>query len=665
MKRTPWVVVAIVAGTGCSAEPPWQASSAPAPMVAESNEAERDFKKRDRGSADDATPKAEMAMAMAMPPPPPAPGASAKPAEPGGAAEVAVPSAPTRSWFPETFLFAPRVITDDSGAASVDVLVPDRLTTWRVLALAHSRNGAQSGTVTSLVSNLPVSIDVVVPPFLLAGDRVALPFQVVNSTAAALSRPLKAVADGARLQGLAGSVRIEAGSSTTTTAWLETPAPGQVTVTADVGSDDSVRRTIDVRSGGKPAQVDHSGTLAAARTFSLPLDPAVLADTTKATLTVFPGALAILRAELASAPDRSSVDDDAYLLSLTARARLLGQKLGAPVDEALLVRLTRLATQRAARRTVNPDLMSAMRLAPGALAHDPQSLLARNGEHLAAFVARAQRPDGTFAGADGWPLQRLIVATADGLSAVRAATQSEATKRRAAATTLRARGAFERFAQQIDDPYTAAVVVASGAVQGDQLLALRTQVMAALVKRDDGSQALPVPESAVRADGSPPSEVEATALAILALNDHPAASALLPNLGATVLSAYRPGRGFGDGATNGVALQAVALLFAAPLPTKVVVSLRINDKLAGSDVLEGARLQEVLTLDADVAAVGAKGLAVVVSADPPVPGLSYVLTVRSAVPWPKAAPDAGLNLSAEEIDEARHEMWRNFPREDL
>ncbi len=27
--------------------------------------------------------------------------------------------------------------------------------------------------------------------------------------------------------------------------------------------------------------------------------------------------------------------------------------------------------------------------------------------------------------------------------------------------------------------------------------------------------------------------------------------------------------------------------------------------------------------------------------------------------------DAGLNLSAEEIDEARREMWRNFPREDL
>ncbi len=27
--------------------------------------------------------------------------------------------------------------------------------------------------------------------------------------------------------------------------------------------------------------------------------------------------------------------------------------------------------------------------------------------------------------------------------------------------------------------------------------------------------------------------------------------------------------------------------------------------------------------------------------------------------------DAGINLSTEEIDEARREMWRNFPREDI
>lgn len=561
-----------------------------------------------------------------------------------GGAEVALPSAPTRSWFPETFLFAPRVVTDDNGVGSVDVLVPDRLTTWRVLALAHSNHGAQSGSVTTLISNLPVSVDVVVPPFLLAGDRVSLPVQVVNSTEAAVTRTLTARAFGGRLWGLPDSVRVDAQGSTTTTAWLETPSPGEVVVEASVGSDDSVRRTVTVRSGGRPMRVEHSGTLAAARAFALPLDKGVLPGTTHATLTVFPGALAIFRAELHSASERSSVDDDAYLLSLTGRARALGTKLGAPVDEKVLLRLTRLATQRAARRTVNPELMSAMGLAPGALAHDPHTLLGRNGEHLAAFVARAQRPDGTFAGADGWPLQRLITATAHGLRAVRAAHQTPAAERRAAAATLRARGAFERFATRIGDPYTAAVVVASGAVVGDQLLALRNLVLAALVRKDDGSQALPVPEGVVRADGNPPTEIEATAWAVMALHDLPAASTAMPDLGATVLAAYRPGSGFGDGATNLVALDAVALLFSAPLPSKVVVSLRINNKVAGSDVLAGARLQEVLTLDASVAD-GAHSLAVVVSADPPVPGLSYVLHVRSAVPWPKAAADAGLSLT--------------------
>ena len=34
--------------------------------------------------------------------------------------------APTRSWFPETFLFDPLVVTDESGRATVPVRVPDR-----------------------------------------------------------------------------------------------------------------------------------------------------------------------------------------------------------------------------------------------------------------------------------------------------------------------------------------------------------------------------------------------------------------------------------------------------------------------------------------------------------------------------------------------------------
>ena len=65
-------------------------------------------------------------------------------------------AAPTRSWFPETFLWEPAVVTDASGTATVHVTVPDTLTSWRVVGLAASRDGAQAGATHSFSSTLPV-----------------------------------------------------------------------------------------------------------------------------------------------------------------------------------------------------------------------------------------------------------------------------------------------------------------------------------------------------------------------------------------------------------------------------------------------------------------------------------------------------------------------------
>ncbi len=63
------------------------------------------------------------------------------------------------------------MVTDESGQATVPVRVPDRLTRWRVLALAHSRSGAQAGAVTSFAGTLPTYVDPVVPAFLRTGTR--------------------------------------------------------------------------------------------------------------------------------------------------------------------------------------------------------------------------------------------------------------------------------------------------------------------------------------------------------------------------------------------------------------------------------------------------------------------------------------------------------------
>jgi hypothetical protein len=129
----------------------------------------------------------------------------------------------------------------------------------------------------------------------------------------------------------------------------------------------------------------------------------------------------------------------------------------------------------------------------------------------------------------------------------------------------------------------------------------------------------------------------------LALKDHAASSALLPDLGAFVLSAYRPGVGFGDGQTSRVALEAVALIFNAPLPQKVVVSLSVDGKTVGSDALEGERLHDVMTLSAAIAPVSGKPLSLVIEADPPVPGLSYLVALDYAVPFPEPS-EQGLSL---------------------
>ncbi len=571
------------------------------------------------------------------------PSAPADDAPMEGRGAATTPAAtPTRAWFPETMLFAPRVVTDDTGAASLDVPVPDRLTTWRVLALAHSRQGAQAGSVLRFASDLPVSVDAVVPAYLVAGDRVQLPIQVVNTTDAALSRALTVRADGGRISGAPATVRVDARSTTTVLAWLDAGDPGTIAVEASVPGEDSVVRSVPVRSAGQPFHVERGGTLAAPRTVTLALPERVLPGSARVTVTVLPGALALVRAELASAAARTSLDDDGYLLALTGRAPSLASALKATVDPDAVQRLSRVAGQRLARAAINPDLFTALKLAPGALRHPADTLIGRNGAHLAALAAREQRPDGTFGGGSGWTVQRVLVTTADGLAVLRAGADPSAAR----AATLRAGGAFERFAGQIDDPYTSAAVLASGAVDGALADELAKRVTDALVATDDGARVLPVPSGVTRADGSAPSQTEATALAVLALHERPSASALLPDLGAAILSAWRPGIGFGDGATNAKAIEAVALLFRDPLPTKVVVTVVHDGKPLGAATLEGDKLKEQASIEAALTARGGP-VALEVRADPPVPGLSYVAAIDGATPWPAPPPDAGLALAVD------------------
>ncbi|KFE71216.1 alpha-2-macroglobulin family protein [Hyalangium minutum] len=571
-------------------------------------------------------------------------GAAAKPkvalAEGGAQAEAAAPS---RAWFPETFLFEPLKVTDESGQAVVPVKVPDRLTRWRVLALAHSRSGAQAGAVTSFSGTLPTYVDPVVPAFLFTGDAVRLPVQVVNTTEQAVEQPLKLVADGAVVEGAATrTVRVPAQGSVVEYVTLKATQPGPVSLQASLGTTDAIVRSFDVKPTGRRVDQSRAGSLAAPRTLTLDGVADAQAGSERVRLQVFPGALGMLRAELSAAPGRWGLAEDAYALLLAGRAPELLKSLGETADAEALKAMASLSGQRVLRAARAPDVPTAALLAQAALQHPDNPVLSRLGERLSAQVANAQRPDGTCQGGDGWTLQRLLVATADCAQAVRAgASLSVPGKQRAAAFSARAMGAFERNLSRVQDGYTAAAILASGGVTGSLQEALRAKVRESLKKRDDGAAYLPVEQGVVRADGTVPGEAEATALAVLALTGDKAAP--MADLGTSLLASYQPGWGWGDGRTNLLSLQAAMVLFSEPLPSQVRVVLERDGKTVTEGTFDAKALRDVLSMEA--AAMGSAGTHTwTVRAEPAVPGLGYSLTLSAYVPW-KAEKGQGLELA--------------------
>ncbi len=566
-------------------------------------------------------------------------------AEGGGGEEAA-----TRSWFPETFLFEPRLVTGDDGVARHSVVVPDRLTTWRVLGLAHARNGAQAGAVTSFLGTLPIYVDPVTPRQLAAGDRVRLPIQAVNTTEAPISAALSVSAEGASVSAPPPTLSVPARGSAVTSVELSTPRSGAAVLSVRLGKADAVRKSIPVRPTGMPVVIERSGTLAAPRAIELEgpaeLDP----ESAAVRLVVFPGALAVLRSELSTVLGRGGVADDAYALLLAGDAPRLLAALGDTPDAEALRDLRLLATQRVLRHARAPDLAASVLMAEAALAHPDEPLLARLGERLAATVERQQRPDGTFGGATGWTVQRLLVATGEAtLAAVSAADSkrggepSDAARRRAAAVRLRASLAVERYLARIDDPYTAAVVAASGAIDGGLKEKLRAIVREAVVEREDGSRAVPVPKDVVRSDGQTPTEAEVTAWAARALEGD-AAAPWRADLGSTLLGAYRPGRGWGDGRSNLACLRAVLSLFDRPVPPGVTIVLELDGAELARGVLDATRIKDSLVLEAPTPRAAGKHRWTL-RAEPAVPGLGYALALKAWVPWPTTKPEGGLELA--------------------
>jgi len=543
-----------------------------------------------------------------------------------GRPERSSAGAPTRAWFPETFLWAPAVVTDDAGHATLAITLPDSLSRWRVLGLSATRDGVLSGAEHSVVTQLPVSVDVLLPETLTVGDRIAVPVWLTNRTDAPVTEWL--VLETAGLAGAAsGDITVPAGEQAVQWFPLDAPEPGSALVTARLGDRDAVRREATIRPRGRAVTTARGGLLGGVSEIALaPVEGSVWGELK---LSVFAGPLGVLRQELARPLQTGAAGGAAYAYALGARGATILDALGADVDDDTRQELRTLrlqALQGLARQRCAGDPGCAAAVVALRSGEDPvaERLTGLWGDTL----ERAQLPDGSWKSARGTTLQQLLVLSAT-------LTRAVDTER----ARVRVAGLFERHGGWLQgaDPYTLAVVLGSGAVNGELESELRELLRSFLVTGDDGAVALAFEPGPLRGDGRPVTPADALAAAAQVL-DGETRQALIGAL----IAGFSPRDGFGDGHTGLAALDALALAGGEPPDRVLGVTLKQSDDPVLSLSLRPETREELVVRTAPT------------SGDPTYhltgdawPGLAWHLERTDWVPWSGLERTPGLDISAD------------------
>jgi uncharacterized protein YfaS (alpha-2-macroglobulin family) len=219
-------------------------------------------------------------------------------APPAPLSEQAKAEVRVRAFFPETLFWAPSVVTDPQGNASLEIPGADSITTWRAAVTASSADGRLGTGQAALKVFQDFFVDLDLPPVLTVGDEVAVPIAVHNH----LDHPEQV------------TVEVEPADWMTSTApqtYALQLQPGQVagisyrfkaarfgahqplTVYA-VGphGKDAVRREVEVRPEGVPFETVENGTAARGVHAHLNLPEGAVPGASHAELRLYPSTFA-------------------------------------------------------------------------------------------------------------------------------------------------------------------------------------------------------------------------------------------------------------------------------------------------------------------------------------------------------------------------------------
>ncbi|MCB8937108.1 MAG: Ig-like domain-containing protein [Ardenticatenaceae bacterium] len=106
-----------------------------------------------------------------------------------------------RQDFPDTAFWQASLTTDASGQATIEIPLPDSLTTWRLSSKAVTQDTLVGQSAVDIITTLPLLIRPVTPRFFTAGDVVELGAIVNNNTGDALETAVTLQATGVTLSG--------------------------------------------------------------------------------------------------------------------------------------------------------------------------------------------------------------------------------------------------------------------------------------------------------------------------------------------------------------------------------------------------------------------------------------------------------------------------------
>jgi len=171
-----------------------------------------------------------------------------------------------RRYFPETLLWLPELITDESGRAELEVPLADSITTWRLSMNAVSGRGELGSGTKGIRVFQDFFVDIDFPVALTQHDQVSVPVAVFNYLETPQTVRLEVQPDSwFRMLGHA-SQTLQIGPNQVTSVYfpLEAQTPGHHALTVKAyGSEmaDAVERKVTVKPDGKESIQTINGRL--------------------------------------------------------------------------------------------------------------------------------------------------------------------------------------------------------------------------------------------------------------------------------------------------------------------------------------------------------------------------------------------------------------------